>query len=146
MCGPEAYDKSHLGSQFPVTVVRVSTVGSSNLQAISISELSRSNWTLNAGRACTFAVIFEHDSVDEIANTVVSMTHGNLLTTNASYDLDYRLTSLQVLNGASVVQGKTYAYSDGMNLTSITDVGAPTQNVALWHSPSNLSDLGRWSH
>ncbi len=47
---------------------------------------------------------------------------------------------------AVVVQSKTFAYSDGMNLTSITDTVAAAQNVALWHSPSNCltSADGPW--
>ena len=36
-----------------------------------------------------------------------------------------------------MVQGKTYGYADGMNLTSITDTVRATQNVSLWHSASN---------
>ena len=81
-----------------------------------------------------------------MSDLLTTMTHGNGLVTAAGHDLDYRLTSLQLLNGATLVQGKTYAYADGMNLTSITDVGAPTQNVALWHSPSNrlTSADGPW--
>ncbi len=72
-----------------------------------------------------------------MSDLLSTITHGNGLVTNAGYDLDYRLTSLQLLNGAAVVQGKTYGYADGMNLTSITDMVAPANNVALWHSPAN---------
>jgi RHS repeat-associated protein len=81
-----------------------------------------------------------------MSDLITSMTHGNGLVTTAGYDLDYRLTNLQVLNGASVVQGKTYAYGDGMNLTGITDLVAASDNVALWHSPSNrlTSADGPW--
>ncbi len=53
-----------------------------------------------------------------VSDLLTTITHGNGLVTNAGYDLDYRLTSLQVLNGTSVVQSKTYACADGMNLTS----------------------------
>jgi RHS repeat-associated protein len=66
-----------------------------------------------------------------------SMSHGNGLQTNAAYDLDHRLTSLQVLDGAVVVQGRTYAYSDGMNLTAITDTVAAANNVALNYNAVN---------
>jgi hypothetical protein len=41
--------------------------------------------------------------------------------TSAGYDLDYRLTSLQVKNGAAFVSNLGYSYGDGMNLTSIND-------------------------
>ena len=81
-----------------------------------------------------------------MSDLLTTITHGNGLVTAAGHDLDYRLTSLQLLNGATLVQGKTYAYADGMNLTSITDTAAATQNVALWHSPSNrlTSADGPW--
>ncbi len=56
------------------------------------------------------------------------------------------MTSPQRKNGAAVEQGKTYGYAVGMNLTSITDTVAATQNVSLWHSPSNrlTSADGPW--
>jgi hypothetical protein len=52
-----------------------------------------------------------------VSNLLKSISHGNGLVTTAGYDLDYRLTSLNVKNGATVVQGSTYAYGDVMNLT-----------------------------
>jgi hypothetical protein len=44
-----------------------------------------------------------------MSSLITTMTHGNGLITNAGYDLDERLTQLQVLNGAVVVQGYGYA-------------------------------------
>ena len=51
------------------------------------------------------------------SNLPTAMTHGNGLVTNAGYDLDYRLTSLALKNGAANVSAYAYAYSDGINLT-----------------------------
>jgi RHS repeat-associated protein len=65
------------------------------------------------------------------------MTHGNGLATTAGYDLDDRLTSLQVLNGGSAVSSYDYAYGDGMNLTGITNLVAASNTIALWYSPAN---------
>jgi YD repeat-containing protein len=56
-----------------------------------------------------------------MSNLVAGLTHGNGLTTSAGYDLDYRLTSLQVKNGAAFVSNLGYSYGDGMNLTAIND-------------------------
>jgi hypothetical protein len=39
--------------------------------------------------------------------------------------MDYRLTSLTLKNGAANVSSLAYAYSDGMNLTGITDNVTP---------------------
>ncbi len=52
---------------------------------------------------------------------LITLTHGNGLVTTAGYDLDYRLTSLNVMDGTSTVQGNSYSYGDGLNLTGITD-------------------------
>jgi YD repeat-containing protein len=56
-----------------------------------------------------------------MSNLLAGLTHGNGLTTSAGYDLDYRLTSLQVKNGAAFVSNLGYSYGDGMNLTAIND-------------------------
>jgi hypothetical protein len=60
-------------------------------------------------------------SYQPLSDLLNSITHGNGLVTTAGYDLDQRLTSLRVLNGASVVQGSAYAYWDNVNLTYIGD-------------------------
>jgi hypothetical protein len=57
--------------------------------------------------------------------------------TAATYDLDYRLTSLAVKNGAAFVSNLGYAYGDGMNLTAINDNVAPANNIALWYNQAN---------
>jgi RHS repeat-associated protein len=69
-----------------------------------------------------------------MSNLLTALTHGNGLTTTAGYDLDYRLTALSLKNGAANVSSLAYAYSDGMNLTGITDNVTPANSVALWYS------------
>jgi YD repeat-containing protein len=66
-----------------------------------------------------------------------SITHGNGLVTTAGYDLDQRLTSLRVLNGASVVQGSAYAYWDGVNLTYVGDEVVPANSNSISYTPAN---------
>jgi hypothetical protein len=63
-----------------------------------------------------------------MSDLLKSITHGNGLVTTAGYDLDQRLTSLRVLNGASVVQGSAYAYWDGVNLTYVGDEVVPANS------------------
>ena len=45
------------------------------------------------------------------------MTHGNGLVTTVGYDLDYRLSLLNVNDGATSVSALAYAYTDLVNLT-----------------------------
>ena len=72
-----------------------------------------------------------------VSNLLKSVTHGNGLVTTAGYDLDSRLTSLNLKNGATVVQGTTYAYGDQMNLTGITDTVTAANSNILSHSATN---------
>ena len=72
--------------------------------------------------------------LSDLLNTI---THGNGLVTTAGYDLDYRLTSLNVKNGTTTIQGNTYAYGDQLNLTGITDTVAPANSATLWYDPAN---------
>jgi YD repeat-containing protein len=71
------------------------------------------------------------------SDLVNAMTHGNGLVTSAGYDLDYRLTSLAVNNGATPVSSLAYAYSDGMNLTGISDNLNAANDNTLWYTPAN---------
>jgi hypothetical protein len=66
------------------------------------------------------------------SDLLTSLTHGNGLQTTAGYDLDYRLTQLTLNNGATPVSSLAYAYSDGMNLTGITDGLNASNDNALW--------------
>jgi RHS repeat-associated protein len=71
------------------------------------------------------------------SDLVNAMTHGNGLQTTAGYDLDYRLTQLTLNNGASPVSSLAYAYSDGMNLTGITDGLNAANDNTLWYTAAN---------
>jgi RHS repeat-associated protein len=75
-----------------------------------------------------------------------SFTHGNGLVSNAAYDLDGRLTQLQLTDGALLVQGRGYSYSDGMNLTGIVDQVTAANSNALGYSAANrlTSAAGPW--
>ena len=81
-----------------------------------------------------------------MSNLVTGLTHGNGLVTSAGYDRDYRLTSLQVMNGASTVSSLAYAYGDGLNLTGITDGLTPANSNVLSYTPANrlASATGPW--
>ena len=57
--------------------------------------------------------------------------------TTAAYDLDGRLTQLQLKDGPLLVQGQAYAYTDGMNLTGITDLVVPANSNTLGYSAAN---------
>ncbi len=54
-----------------------------------------------------------------------------------THDLDYRLTSFAVKNGAAFVSSLGYAYGDGMNLTAINDNVVPANTIGLWYNPAN---------
>jgi RHS repeat-associated protein len=71
------------------------------------------------------------------SDLLTSLTHGNGLVTSAGYDLDYRLTQLTLNNGASPVSSLAYAYSDGMNLTGISDGLNAANSNTLWYTPAN---------
>jgi RHS repeat-associated protein len=81
-----------------------------------------------------------------MSNLVTAITHGNGLITSAGYDLDYRLTSLNVKNGTTIVSGMTYAYGDAINLTGITDqVTAANSNVLSYTATNRLASAsGAW--
>jgi RHS repeat-associated protein len=81
-----------------------------------------------------------------LSDMVASLTHGNALKTNATHDLDERLTQLRVVNGTALVQGFAYAYADGMNLTGITDQLVAANSNTLGYSPANrlASASGAW--
>jgi YD repeat-containing protein len=66
--------------------------------------------------------------------------------TTAAYDLDYRLASLMVQDGATLLSSLSYAYGDGMNLTAVNDNLAPASSVSLGYSPANrlAAANGNW--
>jgi len=81
-----------------------------------------------------------------ISNLVTSLTHGNGLVTSATYDQDYRLSGLNVKNGAAFISNLAYAYADGINLAGITDGVTPANSVTLTYTPANrlASAVGPW--
>ena len=83
-----------------------------------------------------------------MSDLITGMTHGNGLVTAAGYDLDYRLTSLLVQNGATLVSSLAYAYGDGINLTAVNDNVAPANTVSLGYTPANRlgSASGPWGN
>ena len=80
------------------------------------------------------------------SDLLTSISHGNGLVTSAGYDLDYRLTSLNVMDGAALVSGRGFAYADGLNLTGITDAVTPANSNVLSYSPANrlAAASGAW--
>ncbi len=81
-----------------------------------------------------------------MSELMTGMTHGNGLATTAGYDLDYRLTSLQLKNAAASVSGLAYAYGDGINLTGVTDQVTAANTISLAYTAANrLSTAsGNW--
>jgi YD repeat-containing protein len=79
-----------------------------------------------------------------MSNLLTAMTHGNGLVTTAGYDLDYRLTSLTLKDGATNVSALAYAYTDGMNLTGITDSVTPANSNTLGYSLANPPECRQW--
>ncbi len=83
-----------------------------------------------------------------MSNLVKSINHGNGLVTTAAYDLDYRLSSLQLKDGATSVSSLAYAYTDGINLTGITDQVTAANSNTLGYSPANRLSVanGPWGN
>ena len=91
----------------------------------------------------TVATAIAYQPLSDLLN---SITHGNGLVTTAGYDLDYRLTSLNVKNGTTVIQGNTYVHGDLMNLTGITDTVTAANSNTLSYTATNrlASASGAW--
>ncbi len=85
-------------------------------------------------------------SFQPMGGLLKTMAHGNGLATTATYDLDHRLTQLQVKNAAVLVSGYAYAYADTLNLTGITDQVTPANSNTLSYSPANrlAAASGAW--
>ena len=81
-----------------------------------------------------------------MSNLMTGVTHGNGLVTTATYDQDYRLSGLNVKNGAAFVSNLAYAYADGINLTGITDQVTATNSNVLSYTPANrlATATGPW--
>ena len=59
------------------------------------------------------------------------------LRASATYDLDYRLTALNVMDGGTPLSSLSYAYSDGLNLTAVNDNVVTANSAALSYTPAN---------
>jgi RHS repeat-associated protein len=83
-----------------------------------------------------------------MSDLVTTITHGNGLVTSATYDLDYRLTGLNLKNGTAVISGSTYAYADTLNLTGITDQVTAANSNSLSYSATNrlATASGAWGN
>jgi RHS repeat-associated protein len=81
-----------------------------------------------------------------MSNLLTSLAHGNGLNPSAGYDLDYRLSSLALKDGALNVSSLAYAYTDNLNLTGITDgVTAANSNVLSYSATNRLAAAsGAW--
>ena len=81
-----------------------------------------------------------------LSNLLTAMTHGNGLVTTAGYDLDYRLSSLVLKDGATNVSSLAYAYTDLVNLTGITDNVTAANSNKLGYSLANRLNAasGAW--
>ncbi|MFT3673511.1 MAG: RHS repeat-associated core domain-containing protein [Aestuariivirga sp.] len=80
------------------------------------------------------------------SDLLASLTHGNGLVTTASYDQDYRISQLQLKDGATLISGYAYAYGDNLNLTGITDqVTAANSNTLTYTLANRLASAsGVW--
>jgi RHS repeat-associated protein len=83
-----------------------------------------------------------------MSDLLAGMIHGNGLTTTAGYDLDYRLTSLLLQDGATNISSLSYTYTDGLNLTAVNDNVTAANSASLSYSPANrLSTAnGAWGN
>ena len=81
-----------------------------------------------------------------LSNLLTSLAHGNGLATTAGYDLDYRLSSLTLKDGATNVSALAYAYTDLVNLTGITDGVTAANSNTLGYSLANRLNAasGAW--
>ena len=80
------------------------------------------------------------------SDLLASLTHGNGLVTTASYDQDYRISQLQLKDGATLISGYAYAYGDNLNLTGIVDqVTAANSNTLTYTLANRLASAsGAW--
>ncbi len=68
-----------------------------------------------------------------MSNLITGMTYGNGLVMGATYDNDYRLTGMTLMNGATPVISLGYGYADALNLTAVNDNVTSANSVSLWY-------------
>ncbi len=125
-----AYDAADHVTQITTPSGRIVTYGRNSLGQV--SGVTTRQTALAASQTVATGVAWK-----PMSDLMGSMTHGNDLTTSAGHDLDYRLTSLVVQDGAANVSSLAYAYGDGMNLTGITDTLVAANSNTLSYSPAN---------
>lgn len=78
---------------------------------------------------------------------LASFTYGNGLVLTKTFTQDYRIDSLQVQDGSTVVVDRSHAFGDDINLTGITDNIASARSESYTYSATNrLSEGGGiWS-
>jgi RHS repeat-associated protein len=69
-----------------------------------------------------------------MSDLVTGFTHGNGLIFQATYDLDYRIATLKVRNGATDIVSQSFGYADNVNLTSIADTLTAANNQTLTYT------------
>jgi YD repeat-containing protein len=118
-------------------VVTITRNANGQVTGITTKQTAASTTTVNVATGITYA---------PMSNLLTAMTHGNGLVTTAGYDLDYRLSSLVLKDGATNVSSLAYAYTDGMNLTGITDNVTAANSNTLGYSLANRLNAasGAW--
>ena len=65
---------------------------------------------------------------------ITTLTYGNGLVLDLSYDQDYRLTAIHTANGGTVIQNLSYTHDAADNITAITDSLTPARNQTFGYN------------
>ena len=68
---------------------------------------------------------------------MASLTYGNGLILNLTYDQDYRLTALQTAAGGTTIQNLSYTYNAADNITTLTDLLTSARTQTLGYDVLN---------
>ena len=93
--------------------------------------------TTRATAGATLVTVASGITWKPMSGLLSSLTHGNGLVTGASYDLDYRLTALSVMDGGTPLSSLSYGYGDGLNLTAVNDNVVSANSAGLSYTPAN---------
>ena len=72
-----------------------------------------------------------------LTNLVTSLTYGNALAESRTYTLDHEITQIEVLDGGTALIDRTYARTDDLNITGISDAVTPPDSQTLGYTPAN---------
>ena len=105
-----------------------------------------SSVTTQTNAAAAIDTVVSGISWKPMANLITGMTYGNGLVAGATYDTDYRLTAMTLVNGATPVISLSYGYGDALNLTAVNDNVTAANAVSLAYTPANRlgSASGPW--